>query len=173
MGLEEKTRRAALLLRVERLCDGHPDDWTVDERPGVLRFTYDPTAADKARFISATTVPDAEAADEPEPTEPEPDGESQSVDLGAMSTAELRALAEEREVSLRGKRTIAQIVGALEASFNMASARTKCPRCGNVGRVSGDDPSEVCGKCIARAEAKRLAGSEDKLRQGAEDKAQR
>ncbi len=46
--------------------------------------------------------------------------------------------------------------------FNMASDRTKCPRCGNVGRVSGDDPTEVCGKCIRRAEHKLLGNAEDK-----------
>jgi hypothetical protein len=31
--------------------------------------------------------------------------------------------------------------------------KTTCPRCGNVGRVSGDDPSEICGKCKAREAA--------------------
>ena len=54
--------------------------------------------------------------------------------------------------------------------FNMASDKTRCARCGNVGRISGDDPTEVCAKCVRRAEAKVLAGGEDKLRRGAEDK---
>jgi hypothetical protein len=31
--------------------------------------------------------------------------------------------------------------------------KTRCPSCGNVGRVSGDDPSEICEKCKAREAA--------------------
>ena len=46
--------------------------------------------------------------------------------------------------------------------FTTAKDATRCPRCGNVGRVSGDDPEEVCGKCEARAASKLRRDHEDK-----------
>ncbi len=37
--------------------------------------------------------------------------------------------------------------------------KTRCPGCGNIGRVSGDDLEEICEKCEARAaEAGYLSG---------------
>ena len=41
----------------------------------------------------------------------------------------------------------------MAVDMQLEREKTRCPRCRNLGRVSGDNPSEICVKCAARAEA--------------------